>query len=78
MLLELDHRVVKHTVAVTDLAVALMLAEDFDRANVCCGLAIIASMLAGKDPDARTMLAQTMLKLARELDPELVNARWRQ
>ena len=28
--------------------------------------------------DARTMLAQTMLKLARELDPELVNARWRQ
>lgn len=39
---------------------------------------LIASMLAGNDTDARATLAQTMLKLARELDPELVNVRWQQ
>ena len=79
MSLELDHRVVKHTVQVTDLAVALMLAEDFDRANISSVLAIIAKMLAGEDADARTMLAHTMLRLARELDPDLASlmaARW--
>lgn len=68
----------KHMVTATDCAIAAMLAKDFDRANVCCGLAIIASMLAGQDADTRAMLAQTMLKLARQLDPELVNVRWQQ
>jgi hypothetical protein len=67
---------VKHMVAVTDLAIASMLAKDFDRAMINSGLAIIASVLVGKDQDAKTMLAQTMLKLACELDPDLVNARW--
>jgi hypothetical protein len=67
---------VKQTVAVTDLAIELMRAKDFDRANICSGLAIIASLLARSDPEARAMLACTFLKLARQLDPELVNARW--
>jgi hypothetical protein len=71
-----DEQSVKHMVAVTDCAIAQMLAQDFNRANVCCGLAVIASMLTGQDADARTKLAHMMLRLARKLDPELVSAKW--
>ena len=69
-------REVEHTVSVTNLAMAMMRAQNYDRTNCACGVAIMASVLAGQDRDARTMLAQQMLKLARELDPDLVNARW--
>jgi len=69
-------REVEHTVSVVNLAHALMRAQNFDRTNCACGVAIMASVLAGQDQQARTMLAQTMLKLARELDPDLVNAKW--
>lgn len=66
---------VAHTVDVTNLALAMMRAQDWDRANCACGVAIMASVLAGNDPAARTLLAQQMLRLARELDADLVNAR---
>ena len=66
----------EHTTRVTNLTYAVMRAQNFDRANCACGVAIMASVLAGQDQEARTMLAQTMLKLARELDPDLVNAKW--
>jgi hypothetical protein len=69
-------REVEHTVSVTNLAMAMMRAQNYDRTNCACGVAIMASVLAGQDRDARTMLAHQMLKLARELDPDLVNARW--
>jgi hypothetical protein len=36
----------------------------------------MASVLAGQDPVARTMLAKEMIKLANELDPAVVDARW--
>ena len=50
-------REVEHTVTVTNLAMAMMRAQDFDRVNCACGVAIMASVLAGQDRDARTMLA---------------------
>jgi hypothetical protein len=69
-------REVEHCADVANLAYAVMRAREFDRTSCACGVAIMASVLAGQDPEARTMLAQTMLKLARELDPDLVNAKW--
>ena len=63
---------VKHTVGVTNLVVTMMEAQGYDRTNCACGVAIMASILAGEDQDAKTMLAHTMLKLAIELDADLV------
>jgi hypothetical protein len=67
---------VEHTVSVTNLAVALMRARDFDSASVACGVAILAKVLAGDDPIARTLLAQQMMQLIKELDPDVASARW--
>lgn len=70
---------VKHAVTVTNLAIALFRAQEYDRTNIACGVAIMASVLAGQDPEAKSQLAHTMLKLARELDADLANAigaRW--
>ena len=52
MSLELEKEV-KHTVGVTELAVAMMRAQNYDRTNCACGVAIIASVFAGQDPEAR-------------------------
>ena len=53
--------------SVTNLAVALMYAQDFDRINIACGVAIAAKLIAGADPTARTILAREMLRIAAEL-----------
>ena len=67
---------VEHTVRVTNLANAMFAAQNFDRTQCAVGVAVMASVLAGQDPVARTMLAREMIKLANELDPAAVDARW--
>ena len=59
---------------VTNVATAVMAAQDFDRSQCARGVAIVALVIAGDDPAARTALAQLMLKLASELDPDLAGA----
>jgi hypothetical protein len=67
---------VAHTVKVVNLTHALLRAQNFDRVNCACGVAIMATVLAGQDRAARAALANTMFKLAHELDPDLLGARW--
>ena len=43
----------EHTVSVTNLAVAIMRAQEFDRASVACGLLATAKVIAGDDPIAQ-------------------------
>ena len=61
---------------VVDVANAVMRARAYDATSTSIGLAVIATTVAGDDQMARTTLAIAMLKMARELDPDLVNARW--
>ena len=58
----------KHTMDVTNLAVKLMRAQDFDRTNIACGVAITAKVIAGDDPVARMVLAKVMREIANEID----------
>ena len=66
---------VQHTVNVANLAYAMMAAQNFDTVKCACGVAIMASVMVGTDPSARTLLAHELLRLAEELDEGLVRAR---
>jgi hypothetical protein len=66
----------EHTVAISNLATEILRAQGFDRAGVCCGLAIMAKVIAGNDAMAKTALAETMAKLAVELDPDAISIKW--
>ena len=67
---------VEHTVRVANLANAMFAAQNFDRVRCSIGVAVMSTVLAGSDPLARTMLAKEMLKMATELDPDVIDARW--
>jgi ABC-type ATPase involved in cell division len=63
----------RHVVAVAN---AMLAAGNYDRVGTARGLAIIATVLVGDDPSGRLALAAEMLELVRELEPNLVTARW--
>jgi hypothetical protein len=60
---------------VTRIANAVIDAQDHDALLAARGLLVIAAILVEGDADACTMLASEMLKAARQLDPQLVDAR---
>jgi len=55
---------------------AVLEALNYNALNSSRGIAIMATVIAGSDPLVRCSLAKLMIELARELDPDLVNARW--
>jgi hypothetical protein len=61
---------------VTAIANAVIDAQDHDALLAARGLLVVAAILVEGDSDARTILASEMLKAARELDPQLIDARW--
>jgi hypothetical protein len=69
-------REARHCADITNLAWAMMRAQDFDAVGCATGVCIMATVMIGSDPAARTALATEMLRLARELDPDLIDARW--
>lgn len=58
-----------------DVASAVIRARNHNASRCACSLALFAATIAEPDPTARTSLALTMLALARELDPDLVDLR---
>jgi hypothetical protein len=66
----------EHTARVANLAYALFAAQNLDRIKCSIGVAIMATVIVGNDPVAKTMLAREMLKLVNDLDPSLLGARW--
>jgi hypothetical protein len=63
---------------VTDVANAVMRARSYDPTRTAIGLAVVATIIAGDDPQVKTVLAITMLKMSKELDPDVVEncGRW--
>jgi hypothetical protein len=62
---------VPHVVDVTNAALAVMRAMDFDQTTCAIGVAHISAVIAGSNQASRTSLALAMLRLARELDPHV-------
>jgi hypothetical protein len=56
---------------VTDIANAMLRARAFDPIRTAIGLAIIATVIAGENQLAKTVLAITMKNMSAELDPDL-------
>lgn len=61
---------------VTDVANAVMRARAYDATSTSIGLAVIASTVAGDNQMAKTALAFAMLRMVKELDPDVLNAKW--
>jgi uncharacterized protein (UPF0147 family) len=57
-----------------DVANAVMRAKRHDAVRCACGIAIMATVVAGSDPTARTALARQMLELISELDRDVLDA----
>ena len=53
---------------------AVMAAAAFDNQKCAFSLAAAALLVIGRDQSARTALARLMMKLARDLDGDVVNA----
>lgn len=66
----------EHVVGIGNLAIQIMHARNFDLVTVACGLACLGKTIVGDEPNARTILAQYLLALARELDPDASDVRW--
>jgi len=75
MLLD-DHDALKDAKYVLDVADAVLRARAYDpvRASIC--LCVVAQVIAMEDPKAKTLLAITMFKMARELDKDVVDLKW--
>jgi hypothetical protein len=61
---------------VTRIANAVIDAQNGDALLTARGLLVVAAILVEGDANAHTILAAEMLKAAKELDPDLVDARW--
>ena len=59
-----------------DVCNAVIAAQDFNRTQCACGVAIISTVIAGDDPVAKLALAKEMAKLIEELEPGFMRARW--
>jgi hypothetical protein len=70
------HNASEEAKRVTDVANAVMRARSYDATRTAIGLAVVATVIAGDDQQAKTTLAITMLKMSKELDPDVGNGRW--
>jgi len=71
-----EHSALQEAKCVTDVANAVMRAREYDPTRTAIGLAVIAATVAGDNQTAKTMLAFTFLKMASELDPDVMSVRW--
>jgi hypothetical protein len=65
----------RHVVAVANAVTAVGAAMKYNACQIARGLVVIATVMAGDDPAARTAVAKTMLDHARELDADVIGAR---
>jgi hypothetical protein len=65
----------QHVKAVAD-AVMKARAREYDPTRTAIGLAVIAATVAGDNQTAKTMLAFTFLKMAKELDADVFDAKF--
>jgi hypothetical protein len=63
----------QHVKAVAD---AVMKARAYDATSTAVGLAVIAATVAGDNQAAKTVLAFTFLKMAKELDADVFDAKF--
>ena len=61
---------------VTNIANAVMRARAYDATSTAVGLAVIAVTVAGDNQAAKTVLAFTFLKMAKELDADVFDAKF--
>lgn len=66
----------EQVVRLANLAVAVMHSDEFNGLNIASGLACLAKVICGDDQVAKTMLAKTMLRIAKELDADVAGASW--
>jgi|SoiMethySBSTD1v2_1073268.scaffolds.fasta_scaffold825859_3 hypothetical protein len=59
-----------------DVCNAVIAAQDFNRTQCACGIAIMSAIIAGDDPVAKLALAKEMAKLIEELEPGFMCAGW--
>ena len=66
----------EYAVRATNLAYALFAAKNLDAINCAIGIATMATTIVDADPIARTMLARALVRLANELDHDVIDADW--
>ena len=71
-----EHTALQEAKCVTDVANAVMRAREYDPTRTAIGLAVIAATVAGDNQTAKTMLAFTFLKMAKELDADVFDAKF--
>jgi hypothetical protein len=72
MLPKTDKRITIEARLCADVAnAALKAAREFDAARCACGVADMAVAVAGDDEIAKLMLAKHLVRLAREIEPQL-------
>jgi len=59
-----------------DVCNAVIAAQDFNRTQCACGVAIISAVIAGDDPVAKLALAKEMAKLIEGVRAGFLRARW--
>ncbi len=61
---------------VSELANAVLRARNCNASGTAIGLALVATVIVGDSQMAKTTLAIAMLRMVRELDADVLDAKW--